>query len=473
MYHPVSLHFLDFLFYATSSELSGDALMEEKGARMETKKPAPIAFFDTLPGEVFEAVIFFLNRLPNARKWESYFQLLDIINLYAISGEFGSFLRGRFTTLCISEDINCTGEHFLSSSRRRAEPEPTLWTKDISAARSFVLGGGGESIRTLIIGRNMYDEARDGASLVDDFLNACPNVSSMSVIEEYGSSWISKFGKQLEEAEIAGKTIPKIPPYCPNLRKLTLYSMYYDINMPDLWWRIGRNLTSLTIRGVYYEICDIGDIEMHCRNLTRVSIQGSMDEEGKDVANLLVSYGEQLEFADLYELSEGALVDVAASCRTARFRIWNNRQGISLAALNAVSTRMEKITMNRFEIAGDATEWKHSWGKCVNLRQFRGRICTIEHLKVMMVTRREHLQDLDITASADLDVAKEMVDICTRGKHGADQFVFRVPDTYQEYLEKYIENNNYSPSITIIGYDCPYRDSFFKILLGWKTNPEL
>lgn len=70
-----------------------------------------------------------------------------------------------------------------------------LWTGSIFAAHNFVLRAGGESLQTIIIGNEMYEELRNG--MVDDFLETFPNVRQLTVIDKLGV-WASTFAMQLK-----------------------------------------------------------------------------------------------------------------------------------------------------------------------------------------------------------------------------------------------------------------------------------
>lgn len=59
-----------------------------------------------------------------------------------------------------------------------------LWTGDLDVARRFVLARGGKYLHTIIVGFRMYYE--DGTEISDDFHSNCPNVKSLSVVDEEG-----------------------------------------------------------------------------------------------------------------------------------------------------------------------------------------------------------------------------------------------------------------------------------------------
>lgn len=135
-------------------------------------------FFHTIPQELHDNVLRFLSLLPHAVNWGVHIPLRNLVDLCRVNGGLGTFLA-RFHMLCISKTVRCVHE------RRRhnwqVPDEGMLWMDSIDYARDFVIGVGGESIRAIIIGYEVYDEVRDGRDMAEDFLAACPNVSSLSM----------------------------------------------------------------------------------------------------------------------------------------------------------------------------------------------------------------------------------------------------------------------------------------------------
>lgn len=76
-----------------------------------------------------------------------------IIALYGVYGEFGSFVRIRFNTLCVSQTIDCQREIELFKWKLRKER--MLYTNDLEVAYDFVCAGGGQYLHTLVIGLEM------------------------------------------------------------------------------------------------------------------------------------------------------------------------------------------------------------------------------------------------------------------------------------------------------------------------------
>lgn len=133
----------------------------------------------------------------------------NIQDFYGVDGGFGVFLHGRFQTLCISKTLDCDDEHGYYNWKKRTEC--MLWTDDINVAHQCILSAAGESLHTIIVGDQTYDEGQHGRRMVDDFLRKCPDVRSLSVVEDLGT-WVSKFGRQLVRLEVAsGNPIVAIP----------------------------------------------------------------------------------------------------------------------------------------------------------------------------------------------------------------------------------------------------------------------
>lgn len=59
--------------------------------------------------------------------------------------------------------------------------ENVYWAERIDMDHGFVLRNGGESLHTIIIGDNTYDEGKNGRDIIGDFLGACPKVRSLLV----------------------------------------------------------------------------------------------------------------------------------------------------------------------------------------------------------------------------------------------------------------------------------------------------
>lgn len=134
-----------------------------------------------MPKEVLAHVAKFLSRCTNARNSETYIPLRSVAQLFGVRGGLANGLKTRFNTLCISRAGDCSDEDMLYGWKLRQEG--MAWTNNIRVALEFILGGGGHSIKTLIVGDRIFDKKRDAAKMVDDFHKYCPNVTSSKTMK--------------------------------------------------------------------------------------------------------------------------------------------------------------------------------------------------------------------------------------------------------------------------------------------------
>lgn len=380
----------------------------------DDKRP-PTFYIDMLPTEVVDNVFRFFSRLPVAEQWENHIPLKDVVELYRFGGAFIRLFVNRFRTLCISRTIDCWDENKIFKWKLRRER--MLWTNNINVAHDFVLAGGGESLRTLIVGRDMYYEYRDGTALVDSFHARCPNLASLS-IQEKGCVWTSRFGEQVKTIEIWTSSSRSISHYCTNLRELTVMFSQKLLPGTKLWENIGPSLETLTI--AYNEMLsrEIGKIELHCRNIRRISI-GDVSRDGKtSLSKLLASYGDQLQLAEIPCLNEVQWNSVMSVCTKARFHV--AALGLSvldpyslLPSLNIVGLQLEKVRVGGRIFAGNITEFSHAWSKCDNLRELHIQVPNTEHIRAVFSTPKPQLKKmhLDFSFFDDFMDDNEMIQV--------------------------------------------------------------
>lgn len=108
------------------------------------------------------------------------------------------------------------------------------------------------------------------------------------------------------------------PKCCPSLLELNLFPSIGTTRMLDefCWERIGSELESLVISGVFVSQDNLRRIREHCRNLRRIDMD-LQDEEC--YAEFTASYGRQLDFVYVHNMKENQLNRVFEGCRNARF----------------------------------------------------------------------------------------------------------------------------------------------------------
>lgn len=421
-----------------------------------TSEDVPNLFLDAIPKELLDNLVKFFSRLPKARNWEVHVALEDITGLSGISGELGRLFRTRFRTLCVSKTRDCYDENLYYGWKLRSEPH--LWTNDIWKARQYVLAAGGDSLETLVIGIGMYMHMDAGPratatlALVDDFRRYCPNVISLS-IDETRSTWVNRFSGQLETLEVTSRyrNVLDIHP-TPMLRALTLDtgSDYFDLSFSRC--AIGR-LETLVIFGGTIPNNQYDDIRRYCPNLKRISMQGRTNLETNKVSRFLSSYGEQLEYAYLRDMSERQIFRVANACPNAQFHLQDYSNGVTAASLYVLGNRLEEITVSGFYMEDrHHSEWTNAWDECKNLRKLTVSNCNLQRVQAMFAKPKDHLKvlSIDMQMVADGDTMKKLMDICANGTNCVEELRYGGQPFYRNTADKFFEKNRRSLTSIVV-----------------------
>lgn len=200
---------------------------EVRGPASSSARLECTPFLDRIPLELLDNILRFISLLPNAPNWDKQMQLSSILGLYGVNGAVATFLKGRFRTLCISKTADCDYE--CHAYHWKVPYERVLWTESIDVAHYFVMRADGKSLHTIIIGDDMYDEARNVEDMIDDFHVTCRNVRSLVVVEN-SVAQTSAFRRQLEKLEDASNDPSvSIPKHCPYLLELIYRRKAYFI----------------------------------------------------------------------------------------------------------------------------------------------------------------------------------------------------------------------------------------------------
>jgi len=386
------------------------------------------------------------KRNEYAKNWAAHIDLRDLLQVFAVRSELGSFLKSQFNVLCI-----CGTKDYYQENKESGWKLPIdsyLWTDDIYVALAFVIAGGGINLRTLLVGEDMYDEERSGLVLVNDFLKHCPNVSSLSIAEK-SSFWLNSFGKQLERLELRTANPIEFPLHSTTLRELTLGTYGDGSFSTELWRRIGPSLETLILHHVIPEENEVSDIKEHCRNLKSISIGGGTYEENSALANLLASYGGQLKYAHLYEMSKDQMRTVVDACPNARFLLRMVDIQSFRAALNMIGSRLAVTKTFMFTINHDFDIWKNMWDNCAHLRELDIYLMDMEYVRAIFATKKEKLEVLRLymlRTTEEVDV-KKALDICASGTKCVEQLVYDGPHFSKETSCAFFESNRASLSV--------------------------
>jgi len=404
------------------------------------------SFLDTLPKDLFDNAIRFFSHLPSARNWEAHIELSDLTKLLSLRGELGSFTKSRFKTLRISGSKD-SYEKYKKYKKYgwKLRTEPYLWTNSIDAAREFILAGGGEYLKTLVLDCGLWGTEE----MVRDFLKNCPNVTSLSTSYD-GNSLVKKFGSQLETLEVMNDTGYNYRIYSTTLRDLTMDRPSQDTGKRNLWKRIGRGLERLVISKRICAKNEVDNIKQHCRNLKSISIKGRDGPDRVAIANLLASYGDQLEHAYLYNMNENQIRDVTDGCTNARFHLDNFGGDFLIFGLNAIGHRLESIKIKEYAGNGDYVELTNAWNKCVNLRELSIVSGNPEDLlETIFSTPKDQLSVLELQLPYLRD-ARKVMEVCAKGTRCIERFTYLGPKLLRGRTDSFLEANKSSLSYILI-----------------------
>lgn len=277
------------------------------------------AFLDSFPKEVLPNVLRYFSAIPNAKKWEMHIESGDLVELFGVRGGLGVLLKSCFTTLCVSDRTNhCYNEHKYWVWKVRTEPH--LWTNNITVANAFVQAGGGETLKTLVVGCVMYDKKRDGQDLVYDLLRNFPNLKSFS-IDDRDSPQVINIGGKLEKLELIYNSSLDNYLDCTAVRQLCLSAARDLYSSLDVWQRIGHSLEKLVIYDIYQVKNALKLIGEHCLILKSISLTWWDNGETSAIVDLLVLLGNRLEYAELYHSTDAQLTVVAVTCPNACYNL--------------------------------------------------------------------------------------------------------------------------------------------------------
>lgn len=367
---------------------------EENSGAMSSAQLEWTLFFDIMPQETLDNVLRFFSDLPHAVHWSKHIPLSYITPLYRVRGGLGVFINTRFRTLCISCTMDCPHERIFY--KWKVPNESILCTYYAEDALDFVLGGGGQSLHTLIIANSKYDV------IIEEFHRACPNVRSLSVVENIGK-WSSMFAPQLEKLEVARwRPFGFIPKHCSSLLELIFHYKgtfglpYLDISAFD-WGNMSGKLESLVLTMIIISEDGLKNIQKQCKNLKYIDIRSS-SEFALHIAEFIASYGKQLDLVCIYDMPEIALKHVFDKCANARFHLETTWYIHLPSMLRILEPRLEKVKFEHKEEVIDVREWISAWNLCSNLKVLDVTYPTVEMLRSIMATPKYLLKEIRINS---------------------------------------------------------------------------
>jgi len=425
---------------------------------------APASFFDFFSADLFENVLKCFSLLPNSKSWETHVRLGDVSRLLPLQGEFGSFTKSRFDTLRVSE--------------RKFSPQilphgAHLWTHSLYVARKYILAGGGQSLKKLVV--DTPDISVGSEYILEDFVNHCPNVTSLSITLG-GIYWARKFGQQIEKLQVRVDYPLHSPWNFPDLRELHM-TMKTDHICPGFWKYIGRSLEKLVVSFHVNSVDNVGDIGEHCRKLKVISLGEGYYRAISATVSLLASYGDQLEHALLSMMNEKQILEVIEACPNARFDLHDFFWPFSSAGIDLIGPKLDCIVGFKFTVAdGDDPTRQHVWDKCNKIRKLEVSNGEFECMQKFFSKPKAVLKDLrfDFDRNASEENWHNVMKVCAEETNCIEHFTFWGPLFYGDASRKFLMANRASlKSISMGPYNYGAGEKLNELLDSFLALPAL
>lgn len=282
---------------------------------------------DDLSDEALQNVVRHLSSKPRKVNWTKYVRPQDALTSVHSSSPLSDVASSSFPVITlpmshelVAEWLQSAGESLVDLTMNRGalhglgSIEPTLES----------LVGNSRALRRLDIGHL-------SPTLPNDLLRATRG----RLHELVANRWAMK-GIEL---------------HCMGLRKLVLYVAHYDYpagrGLDGMLRAAGSTLESFKIRAesIMCSRKQFEEVREHCPKLSSIHILAFGDATLSAYADLLCSYGAQLRFVHLHQMSTSLCERVVASCE--RFRCGLDRMHADdlLGKMNVLGTRVTRVRM--------------------------------------------------------------------------------------------------------------------------------
>lgn len=152
-----------------------------------------------------------------------------------------------------------------------------------------------------------------------------------------------------------------------------------------LWEEMTRELECLDVNSIYAGNVNLEDIITHCRKLRHVCISlFKMKERNEEISNLLASYGDQLEYCYVENMSESELRTITNACCNAQFSANVNTCDGLYTTMRVLGSQLSKIRIGFYMNDRDSIDYdafSHAWNECVNIRDLELWGCSVEYAR--------------------------------------------------------------------------------------------
>ncbi len=374
-------------------------------------------YLDCLPDNVLENIIRLMSASPRAPAWAERLANSDVCTLFSLGGEMERVARECFRS--------------LSFEAMYREPHPGFESKKPHAHRLIISSTNMSTAKLMNLASPSYTAlgVRDPLSNLlgqpahlDEFLRKCPNVKRLDIYSESTCAWLEKLGPRLERLAMPISSPPiwqSISSFCTQLHELHIGEAYnFAVCRSDLWEKVGGTLEKLSVTFVFYASTEIRKIQQHCRKIRWLHIP---EEECANpaLAECIVSYGEQLEYAFLAGMNQSQLEAIVAACPNAKFQM-SMEESCHGNSLQLVGSRLEKVVLFKYGM-NDFRSLANGWNACPNIEKvLLLKEVSLSYIRAMFTKPKPALLELEllIGVAEEISTVREIVD-CIAEKTGS------------------------------------------------------
>ncbi len=392
---------------------------EKKDARFsasgEMEAQQRQCYLDRLPDNVLENIMRLMSASPRASAWAEQLADSDLCTLFSLGGEMERVARECFRSLSIDNAQSiCSGpvcKWWKPDTYRVA-----ISSTKISNAKLMNLAS--PSYTALEIQNhvsNLFERPVD----LDEFLRKCPNVKDLEICSDSTRIWIQKLGPRLERLEILSPTRSvslAISSYCTQLRELHIGETdKSDVGRTDLWKKVGGTLEKLGVTFTFSAFKEIRKIQQHCRKIRWLHIPVE-ERVNLALAECIVSYGEQLEYAFLANMNQSQLEAIVTACPNAVFHVYMNGRSHGYS-LQLVGSCLQRAVLFRCTV-NDFCRLTKGWNACPNIEKAAlFKEVSLSYVRAMFTKPKPVLLELEIFIGfgEEMSTVRKIVDCIAEG----------------------------------------------------------
>lgn len=363
------------------------------GASSDVPTSVPKDYFDLLPPGPLENVMRYVSSRPCSPEWPKYVDPADAEALYLGDNVLCEAFRRRFTKVELQTAVGGT-----------RSAEMYLRTRNWNSGALDVMRKSGQFIKEVTYtGDRENNSAPHMVNWIDKFREHCVNVTHLylnRVHIYYFAMILEAHDSKLESLVLDSLCSSRnhlfiAARHCKGLKKLCLQP---GVSVPEaLWESIGPSLEDLEISPLSKGPVPkdvLKSVQTHCRALVRVNV--SKDCPHLQLADLLVSYGEQLKFAKggFGLMPYPQCRRVAESCPNAVFELSNT---VKFDVVSALHYRVTNLKLGKPLLEPVPTDFFESFNVLHSLTLTYGDGDAGWFLSSLLRTEKPELTELTIS----------------------------------------------------------------------------